>query len=105
MISLVLHLLDTLIQLYIWALIISAIVSMLISFNVLDRRNRLVWTVGDFLYRVTEPVLRPIRQVVPAFGGVDLSPLIAILLLELLQGLLHRLAIAILLHSAEPLVF
>ena len=70
------------INLFVWALILSAIFSMLTAFGVLDSRNRLVWTIGDFLYRVTEPLLRPIRRVLPSFGGVDLSPLVLILLLQ-----------------------
>ncbi len=71
-----------LLRLYSWALILAAIVSTLISFGVLDSRNRVVWSIGDFLYRVTEPALRPIRAVLPSFGGVDLSPLIALLLIQ-----------------------
>ncbi len=75
-------LLFVLLNLYKWALILSAIVSTLISFGVLDTRNRFVWTISDFLYKVTEPALRPIRAVLPSFGGVDLSPLIALLLIQ-----------------------
>jgi YggT family protein len=75
-------LLFVLLKLYSWALILSAIVSTLISFGVLDSRNRIVWSIADFLYRVTEPALRPIRAVLPSFGGVDLSPLIALLLIQ-----------------------
>ena len=70
------------INLLVWALILSAIFSMLTAFGVLDTRNRLVWTIGDFLYRVTEPLLRPVRNILPSFGGVDLSPLVVILLLQ-----------------------
>ena len=70
------------INLLIWALILAAVFSMLTAFGVLDTRNRLVWTIGDFLYRVTEPMLRPIRNILPSFGGIDLSPLVAILLLQ-----------------------
>lgn len=70
------------INLLIWALILSAVVQTLISFGVLDTRNRVVWSIADFLYRVTEPLLRPIRNFLPNFGGVDLSPLVAILLLQ-----------------------
>ncbi len=77
-------LLFVLLNLYKWALILSAIVSTLISFGVLDTRNRFVWTISDFLYKVTEPALRPIRAVLPSFGGVDLSPLIALLLIQYL---------------------
>jgi YggT family protein len=71
-----------LLQLFEWCLILSAIVSTLISFGILDTRNRIVWTVADFLYKITEPALRPIRRVLPNFGGVDLSPLIALLLIQ-----------------------
>jgi len=78
------------IRLYVWALILAAVVSTLISFGVLDRRNRIVWTVGDFLYKVTDPVLRPIRNMLPNFGGIDLSPIVAILALEYLAVPLLR---------------
>ena len=81
--SIVFTVLFTLLKLFTWAIILSAIVSTLIAFNVLDTRNRMVWTIADFLYRVTEPALRPIRAALPSFGGVDLSPLIALLLLQL----------------------
>lgn len=81
-------LLDTAINLYVWALIISAVLSLLLAFNILDTRNRFVWSVADFFYRVTEPVLRPIRRRLPNLGGVDLSPLVVILLLQALRILL-----------------
>ena len=70
-------------RLYVWAIILAAVFSMLSAFNVLDTRNRLVWSIGDFLYRVSEPALRPIRRVLPSFGNIDLSPLVAIAVLEL----------------------
>lgn len=82
-IVIVFNILFLLIRLYTWALILAAVVSTLIAFGVLDGRNRLVWTIGDFLYRVTDPALRPIRRVLPNFGGVDLSPLVALLILQL----------------------
>ncbi len=82
MITAVFELLSAVISLLVWALILSAVVQTLISFGVLDRRNRLVWTIGDFLYRVTEPMLRPIRNVLPNFGNIDLSPLVLILGLQ-----------------------
>jgi YggT family protein len=75
-------LLARLISLYIWAVILAAVFSTLVAFNVLDTRNRLVWTIGDFLYRVTEPALRPIRRMLPHFGNIDISPIILILLLQ-----------------------
>jgi YggT family protein len=75
-------LLDELIWLYTWAIILAALFSILTSFGVLDSRNRLVWTIGDFLYRITEPALRPIRNFLPYLGGIDISPIILILLLQ-----------------------
>ena len=67
---------------FVWALIIGAIVSLLISFNVLDTRNRAVWAIADFFHRLTEPALRPIRRFLPNLGGIDLSPVVLILLLQ-----------------------
>ena len=69
---------EHLLGLYLWVVILAAVFSMLASFGVLDTRNRMVWTIGDFLYRVTEPVLRPIRNMLPNFGGIDISPLIVL---------------------------
>ncbi len=71
-----------LLHLFCWLLIASAIVSTLISFGALDTRNRFVWMVSDFLYRVTEPAVRPIRAILPVLGGVDLSPLFVLLLIQ-----------------------
>ena len=82
MITALFELCNAVIGLFIWALILSAVFSMLASFGVLDTRNRFVWTIGDFLYRVTDPVLRPVRNVLPSFGNVDLSPIVVILLLQ-----------------------
>ena len=89
-------LLDTAISLYVWALIIAAVLSLLLAFNVLDTRNRLVWTISDFFYRVTEPLLRPIRRWLPDLGGVDLSPLVLILLLQALRILLGEVYVGML---------
>ena len=89
MVSLAL-LIDWVIQIYIWILIASAILSWLVTFDVVNRRNPVVSKIGQFLYRVTEPVLRPIRRVVPLIAGVDLSPLIVILLLWFLRNLLFE---------------
>ncbi|WP_072564231.1 YggT family protein [Granulibacter bethesdensis] len=96
MLTIAFNLLDTLIQLYIYALILSAIISTLMSFGVLDSRNRLVWSIADFLYRITEPVLRPVRTILPNMGAIDLSPLIVLLVLQLLvRPMLGKLYIAI----------
>ncbi len=82
MISALFELIFVLIRLYFWAIILAAVFSMLTAFGVLDTRNRLVWSIGDFLYRVTEPALRPIRNFMPNFGGIDISPMIALLLIQ-----------------------
>lgn len=71
-----------------WAVLLAVIVQMLIQFGVLDTRNRLVWTISDFLYRVTEPLFGRIRRVLPNFGPLDLSPLVVLLLITAAQILL-----------------
>ncbi|MEI9804306.1 MAG: YggT family protein [Pseudolabrys sp.] len=80
-----LWLVDTIITLYIWILIAAAVLSWLIAFNVVNTRNPIVAGIGEFLYRVTEPALRPIRNLMPNLGGIDISPVILILLLLFLQ--------------------
>jgi YggT family protein len=87
-------LVNTVIELYIWVLIVAAILSWLVAFNVLNTRNRFVYLLGDFLTRVTEPALRPIRRILPSVGGIDLSPLVLILLLIFVQQILGRLYVA-----------
>ena len=82
-------------NLYKWAVIIAAILSTLSSFGVLDVRNHVVWTICNFFEKLTEPALRPIRNFMPNFGGVDLSPLVLILLLQFAEGALMRIAQAI----------
>ena len=74
-----------LIQIYIWVVIISAVLSWLIAFNVVNTTNRFVTTVADALWRLTEPALRPIREFLPNLGGIDVSPVILILLLMTIQ--------------------
>ena len=86
-----LNLIDSAITIYIWLLIASVVLSWLVAFNVVNTRNRFVWTVGDFLHRVTEPVLRPIRNAMPNLGGIDISPVILILLLYFARDLLFEL--------------
>jgi YggT family protein len=78
-------LIDTLVTIYIWLLIAQAVLSWLLAFGVVNRYNRAVAVIGDFLYRVTEPALRPIRAFLPNFGGIDVSPIILILLLMFLE--------------------
>src|SRR5579875_2067748 len=80
-----LWLVDTIITIYIWLLIASAVLSWLIAFNVVNTRNPIVHSIGDFLYRVTEPLLRPIRNVLPNLGGIDVSPVILIIALLFIE--------------------
>ncbi len=103
MISILFQVLDQLLNLFRWAVILAAVFSMLVSFGVLDTRNRLVWTIGDFLYRITEPVLRPIRNVLPSFGNIDLSPIVLILLIWVVQALLARIYAAIVFGNVQGL--
>jgi YggT family protein len=83
-----LWLIDTIIDIYIWLLIAQAVLSWLLAFGVVNRYNRGVAVIGDFLYRVTEPALRPIRNFLPSFGGIDISPVILILILMFLRRLI-----------------
>ena len=76
-----LNLVSTVIQLYIYVLIAAAVLSWLIAFNVVNMRNQFVAMVADFLYRITEPALRPIRSVMPNLGGIDISPVILIFII------------------------
>lgn len=79
-------------RLYLWVIIASAVLSWLVAFNVINSHNQFVYTVGNFLYRVTEPVLRPIRSVVPVMGGMDLSPVVLILIIYFIQQVLGQIA-------------
>jgi len=81
-------LIDTLIDIYIGLLIAQAVLSWLLAFGVINRYNRAVSVIGDFLYRVTEPALRPIRSLLPNFGGIDISPIILILILYFISDLI-----------------
>ena len=90
LITIVYELLQEALTLYKWAVIIAAVLSNLVAFGVVDRRNRLVWNLGDFFYRITEPALRPIRNAMPRFGGIDLSPIVLLLLIWVAQMVLAR---------------
>jgi YggT family protein len=83
-------LIDTAIGFYVTLVIIQVVLSWLVAFNVVNTRNRFVYLVGDFLYRVTEPALKPIRRLLPHMGGIDLSPVVLILGLYFLRVLLLR---------------
>jgi YggT family protein len=83
---LILQILD----IYKWVLILAAVLSWLLAFDVLNTRNRLVYSINDFLYRITDPALRPIRRILPNLGGVDISPVILILVIWFIQDLIRR---------------
>ncbi len=75
---------------YTWIVIAWALLSWLLAFDILNRRNQAVRAIGDVLYRLTEPALRPIRRIMPDLGGVDISPVALILILVFIDGLLRR---------------
>ncbi len=105
MITIIYHVIMYVLMLTTWALILSAIVSTLMAFNVLDSRNRIVWSVADFLFRVTDPILRPIRRVLPTMSGIDFSPWVALLLIQLVvQPLVTNIYASILSNSAQPIL-
>ncbi|MGQ0675474.1 MAG: YggT family protein [Rhodospirillales bacterium] len=85
-----LYLIDTVVSVYIWLLIASAILSWLVAFNVVNPRNRVIGTIGEFLYRITEPALAPVRRFLPNLGGLDLSPVVVILVLIFARNLLFE---------------
>jgi YggT family protein len=85
------NLLNTVISIYIWLLIASVVLSWLIAFNVISTGNRFVYEIRDFLYRITEPLLRPIRNLLPNLGGIDISPVVLILALYFVRDLAFEL--------------
>jgi YggT family protein len=88
-------LITTVIDLYVWVIIIGAVLSWLVAFNVVNTRNRFVWAVGDFIHRISEPALRPIRSILPNLGGIDISPVVLILLLVFTKQVLSRLYVSV----------
>jgi YggT family protein len=76
-------------QLYVWLIIAAAILSWLIAFNVVNTRNDVVRAAWDFLQRITEPVLRPIRNLLPNLGGIDISPIILLLIIFFIQRVIQ----------------
>ena len=77
-------------ELFIWLLIVQAIMSWLINFGIINTQSNFVNMIGTFLYKITEPLLRPIRKLLPQFSGVDISPVILIMLLIFLRNLLFE---------------
>ena len=83
-------LLDSVITIYLWIIIINAILSWLVAFNVLNTQNRFVFSVLDVTYKLTDPALNKIRRFIPTFGSIDISPVILILLLIFLRNLIFE---------------
>ncbi|MBN9552847.1 MAG: YggT family protein [Alphaproteobacteria bacterium] len=75
-------------DIYWWIIIASAIFSWLYAFNVVNSRNQFVGTIGNMLYRLTEPALRPIRRFMPDLGGIDISPIILLLIIFFIRQFL-----------------
>ncbi len=83
-------LLDSIITIYLWIIIINAILSWLVAFNILNTQNRFVFSVLDATYKMTDPILNKIRRYIPTFGSIDVSPVILILLLMFLRNLIFE---------------
>lgn len=84
------QLLDTIIGLYTFVVVISVVLTWLVQFKVVNTSNQLVYMVGDFLFRITEPILKRIRSVIPPVGGMDLSPLILLLALFFVRAMIKN---------------
>jgi len=83
-------LLDSVITIYIWIVIINAVLSWLVAFNILNTQNRFVFSVLDATYKLTDPALNKIRRFLPTFGSVDLSPVVLILFLMFIRNLVFE---------------
>ena len=83
-------LLDSVISIYLWIIIINAVLSWLVAFNILNTQNRFVFSVLDTTYKLTDPILNKIRRFVPTFGSIDISPIILILGLMFLRNLVFE---------------
>ena len=83
-------LLDSVITIYLWIIIINALLSWLVAFNILNTQNRFVFSVLDATYKLTDPILNKIRRFIPTFGSIDISPVILILALMFLRNLVFE---------------
>ena len=83
-------LLDSIITIYLWIIIINAVLSWLVAFNILNTQNRFVFSVLDTTYKLTDPALNKIRRFLPTFGSVDLSPVVLILFLMFIRNLVFE---------------
>ncbi len=83
-------LIDTILGLYVWVIIISVVLSWLVAFDVVNARNDIMRTILQIAYNLTEPIYRPIRRFLPDLGGIDISPVIVILLIVFCRNLLRE---------------
>ena len=83
-------LLDSIITIYLWIIIINALLSWLVAFNILNTQNRFVYSVLEVTYKMTDPALNKIRRFIPTFGSLDVSPVILILLLMFLRNIIFE---------------
>ena len=83
-------LLDSIITIYLWIIIVNAILSWLVAFNILNTQNRFVFSVLDATYKMTDPALNKIRRFLPTFGPIDASPVVLILLLMFLRNIIFE---------------
>ena len=82
-------------ELYMYLVVISVILSWLVAFKVVNTSNRMVYMIGDFLYRITDPALRPIRRILPNLGGMDISPVVLILALYFAREVLGNILVSL----------
>ena len=92
MASFLYYILDAILGLLIWAIIINAILSWLVAFDVINLRNRIAYQIAHFLDAVTRPVLRPLQKIIPPIGGVDITPIIVLLIIQGIRQYLLPLA-------------
>ena len=85
-----LYIIFQILQIYKYAVIIYVILSMLISFNIINTNNRIISIIMDFLFKLIEPLLRVIRNVIPNFGAIDISPVILIIIIEAFQYIMTK---------------
>ena len=83
-------LLDSIITIYLWIIIINALLSWLVAFNVLNTQNRFVFSVLDTTHKLTDPALNKIRRFIPTFGSIDISPVVLILILMFLRNIIFE---------------
>lgn len=85
-------LVNTILSILTWAIIIQAVLSWLFAFDVINHRNRFVNQIAIFLDRLTAPILEPFRRIIPSLGGIDISPIVVLLLINFARILFNRMS-------------